>query len=199
MGTSNSVAEFGAKIVRAGQEMEKVNTAAVAASALVYKDAVIASGKAATGGDGQLSRWGKDRTKVGFKGGVKLNARYDLENTGGKAQAVLKAVPMGVWKVVEYGAGAHAIVPGTTAKMRKGANLISAMMGGADTAQALSGARKGAKRRKVMAWGNGNFAAYTRHPGTKGKKAWSNGIKAGTPSAVGAYKRKQVEALGKVF
>jgi hypothetical protein len=199
MGTSNSVAEFGAKIVRAGQEMEKVNTAAVAAAALVYKDAVIASGKAATGGDGQLSRWGKDRTKVGFKGGVKLNARYDLENTGGKAQAVLKAVPMGVWKVVEYGTSAHAIVPGTTARMRKGAKLVSIMTGGADTTEALSGARKGTRKRKVLAWGNGNFASYTRHPGSKGKKAWSVGINAGTPSAVKSYKKKQIEALGKVF
>lgn len=198
MGTSTPQ-NFGSKLIKAGQEMEKANTAATSAAAMIYKDAVIASGKAATGGDGQLSRWGKDRSKVGFKGGVKLSARYDLENSGGKAQAVLKAVPMGVWKVVEYGAGAHAIVPGTTAKMRKGANLISAMMGGADTTEALSGARKGAKKRRVLAWGNGNFASYTRHPGSKGKKAWSVGIKAGTPSAVGAYKRKQVEALGKVF
>lgn len=198
MGTSTPQT-FGTKMIKAGQEIEKMNTAATSAAAMIYKEAVIASGKAATGGDGQLSRWGKDRSKVGFKGGVKLNARYDMETTGVKTQAVLKAVPMGVWKVVEYGAGAHAIVPGATAKMRKGANLMSAMMGGADTAQALAGARKGAKKRKVMVWGNGNFAAYTRHPGTKGKKAWSVGIKAGTPGAVGAYKRKQIEALGKVF
>ena len=198
MGTSNSVAEFGAKIVKAGQEMEKVNTAATAAAAQEYKESVLMSGKAATGGDGQLSRWGKDRSKVGFKGGVKLNARYDMENTGGKAQAVLKAVPMGVWKVVEYGASAHAIVPGATANMRKGAKLIG-LLTGADTAEALSGARKGARKRRLMVWGNGNFAAYTRHPGTKGKKAWSKGISAGTPNAVRAYKRQQVEALGKVF
>ena len=199
MGTSNSVAEFGTKLIKVGKEMEKANTAATAAAAQQYKESVIASGKAATGGDGQLSRWGKDRSKVGFKGGVKLNARYDMDNTGGKAQAVLKAVPMGVWKVVEYGAGAHAIVPGATAKMRKGANLMSAMMGGADVTEALSGARKGTRKRKVLAWGNGNFASYTRHPGSKGKKAWSVGIKAGTPSAVNAYKKKQIEALGKVF
>jgi hypothetical protein len=179
--------------------MLQANTLATAAAAQEYKESVLLSGRAATGGDGQLSRWGKERSQVGFKGGVKLNARYKMENTGGKAQAVLLAVPMGVWKVVEYGASAHAIVPGATAKMRKGANLMSAMMGGADTAQALAGARKGAKKRKVMVWGNGNFAAYTRHPGTKGKKAWSVGIKAGTPGAVGAYKRKQIEALGKVF
>jgi hypothetical protein len=83
--------------------------------------------------------------------------------------------------------------------MRKGAKLVSIMTGGADTAQALSQARKGAKKRKVMVWGNGNFAAYTRHPGTKGKKAWSVGIAKGTPDAIRAYKRKQVEALGKVF
>lgn len=176
----------------------EVNTLATAAAAQEYKESVLMSGRAATGGDGQLSRWGKDRSKVGFKGGVKLNARYDMENTGGKAQAVLKAVPMGVWKVVEYGAGAHAIVPGTTAKMRKGAQLIT-LLTGADSTQALANARKGAKKRKVMVWGNGNFAAYTRHPGTKGKKAWSVGIAKGTPDAIRAYKRKQVEALGKVF
>lgn len=198
MGTSTPQ-NFGTKLIEAGQEIEKMNIAATSAAANIYKEAVIASGKAATGGDGQLSRWGKDRSKVGFKGGVKLNARYDMETTGVKTQAVLKAVPMGVWKVVEYGAGAHPIVPGATAKMRKGANLLSAMMGGADTTQALAGARKGVKKRKVMVWGNGNFAAYTRHPGTKGKKAWSKGISAGTPSAVNAYKKKQVEALGKVF
>ena len=190
---------FGTKMIQAGQAITEANTAASSAAALAYKDAVIASGKAATGGDGQLSRWGKDRSKVGFKGGVKLNARYDVEKRGVSAQVLLKAVPMGVWKVVEYGAGTHPLVPGATAKMRKGANLISAMMGGADTAEALSGARKGAKKRKVMAWGNGNFGAYVRHPGTKGKKAWTVGIQAGTPSAVRAYKRKQIETLGKVF
>jgi hypothetical protein len=198
MGTSTPQ-NFGTKMIKAGNTMLQANTLATAAAAQEYKESVLLSGRAATGGDGQLSRWGKERSQVGFKGGVKLNARYKMENTGGKAQAVLLAVPMGVWKVVEYGASAHAIVPGATAKMRKGANLISAMMGGADTAQALAGARKGAKKRKVMVWGNGNFAAYTRHPGTKGKKAWSVGIAQGTPSAIRAYKKKQVEALAKVF
>ena len=197
MGTSTPQ-NFGTKMIKAGNSLLEVNTLATAAAAQEYKESVLVSGRAATGGDGQLSRWGKDRSKVGFKGGVKLNARYDMENTGGKAQAVLKAVPMGVWKVVEYGAGAHAIVPGTTAKMRKGAQLIT-LLTGADSTQALASARKGAKKRKVMVWGNGNFAAYTRHPGTKGKKAWSVGIAKGTPDAIRAYKRKQVEALGKVF
>jgi hypothetical protein len=197
MGTSTPQ-NFGVKMIKAGNTMLQANTLATAAAAQEYKESVLLSGRAATGGDGQLSRWGKERSQVGFKGGVKLNARYEMQDTGGKAQAVLLAVPMGVWKVVEYGASAHAIVPGTTAKMRKGAKLIG-LLTGADTAEALAGSRKGARKRKVMVWGNGNFAAYTRHPGTKGKKAWSNGIKAGTPSAVGAYKRKQVEALGKVF
>lgn len=197
MGTSTPQ-NFGTKMIKAGNSLLEVNTLATAAAAQEYKESVLVSGRAATGGDGQLSRWGKDRSKVGFKGGVKLNARYDMENTGGKAQAVLKAVPMGVWKVVEYGAGAHAIVPGTTAKMRKGAQLIT-LLTGADSTQALASARKGAKKRKVMVWGNGNFAAYTRHPGTKGKKAWSVGIAKGTPDAIRAYKRKQVEGLGKVF
>lgn len=197
MGTSTPQT-FGVKMVKAGNTILQANTVATAAAAQEYKESVLMSGKAATGGDGQLSRWGKDRSKVGFKGGVKLNARYDMENTGGKAQAVLKAVPMGVWKVVEYGASAHAIVPGATANMRKGAKLIG-LLTGADTAEALSGARKGARKRRLMVWGNGNFAAYTRHPGTKGKKAWSKGISAGTPNAVRAYKRQQVEALAKVF
>ena len=198
MGTSTPQ-NFGTKMIKAGNTMMQANTLATAAAAQEYKESVLVSGRAATGGDGQLSRWGKDRSKVGFKGGVKLNARYEMQDTGGKAQAVLKAVPMGVWKVVEYGAGAHAIVPGATAKMRKGASLISAMMGGADTTEGLSGARKGAKKRRVLAWGNGNFASYTRHPGSKGKKAWSVGIAKGTPDAIRAYKRKQVEALAKVF
>jgi hypothetical protein len=197
MGTSTPQ-NFGTKMIKAGNTILQANTVATAAAAQEYKESVLMSGRAATGGDGQLSRWGKDRSKVGFKGGVKLNARYDMENTGGKAQAVLKAVPMGVWKVVEYGASAHAIVPGATANMRKGAKLIG-LLTGADTAEALSGARKGARKRRLMVWGNGNFAAYTRHPGTKGKKAWSVGIAQGTPSAIRAYKKKQVEALGKVF
>ena len=197
MGTSTPQ-NFGSKMIKAGNSMLEVNTLATAAAAQEYKESVLMSGRAATGGDGQLSRWGKDRSKVGFKGGVKLNARYDMENTGGKAQAVLKAVPMGVWKVVEYGASAHAIVPGATANMRKGAKLIG-LLTGADTAEALSGARKGARKRRLMVWGNGNFASYVRHPGTKGKKAWTVGINAGTPSAVRAYKKKQIETLGKVF
>jgi len=197
MGTSTPQ-NFGTKMIKAGNSMLEVNTLATAAAAQEYKESVLIAGRAATGGDGQLSRWGKDRTKVGYKGGVKLNARYDMENTGGKAQAVLKAVPMGVWKVVEYGAGAHPIVPGATKKMRQSAQLMS-LMTGSDTAGALAGARKGSKKRRVMVWGNGNFAAYVRHPGTKGKKAWSVGIAKGTPDAIRAYKKKQVEALGKVF
>lgn len=198
MGTSDNAAEFGAKMIKTGEKLVEVNTAATAAAAQVYKDAVIASGRAATGGDGQLSRWGKDRTKVGYKGGVKLNARYQIKGKGGTTEAVLLAVPMGVWKVVEYGSSPHPIVPGATKKMRQGAQLMS-LMTGADTAGALAGARKGSKKRRVMVWGNGNFAAYTRHPGTKGKKAWSTGIAKGTPGAVNAYKRQQVAALASIF
>jgi hypothetical protein len=185
-------------MIQAGEGILQANTLATAAAAQEYKESVLMSGRAATGGDGQLSRWGKDRTKVGYKGGVKLNARYQVEGRGGEAQAVLKAVPMGVWKVVEYGASAHPIVPGATKKMRQGAQLMS-LMTGTDTAGALAGARKGSKKRRVMVWGNGNFAAYTRHPGTKGKKAWSIGIDRGTPAAIRAYSKKQVDALAKVF
>ena len=197
MGTSTPQ-NFGVKMIQAGEGILQANTLATAAAAQEYKEAVLMSGRAATGGDGQLSRWGKDRTKVGYKGGVKLNAKYEVEGRGGEAKAVLKAVPMGVWKVVEYGASAHPIVPGATKKMRQGAQLMS-LMTGADTAGALAGARKGSKKRRVMVWGNGNFAAYTRHPGTKGKKAWSIGIDRGTPAAIRAYSKKQVDALAKVF
>lgn len=190
MGTSKDRAALAAKLTVAATAIANANRNATAAAAQEYKESVLVTGRAATGGDLRLSRWGKK--------GVKLGAGYDVDGQQ-HAKATLTARPMGPWKVVEYGAASHPIVPGATKKMRQGAQLMSLMTGTEVSAEGVAGSRRGAKKRRVMAWGSGNIGAYVRHPGTKGKKAWSVGIAQGTPSAIRAYKKKQVEALGKVF
>ena len=169
MGTSRDGAALAAKLTVAATAIANANRNATAAAAQEYKESVLQTGRIATGGDLRLSKWGKK--------GVKLGAGYDVDGQQ-HAKATLTARPK---------------------KMRQGAQLMSLMTGTKVSAEGLAGSRRGAKKRRVMAWGTGNVGAYVRHPGTKGKKAWSVGIAQGTPSAIRAYKKKQVEALGKVF
>ena len=142
MGTSRDGAALAAKLTVAATAIANANRNATAAAAQEYKESVLQTGRIATGGDLRLSKWGKK--------GVKLGAGYDVD-VQQHAKATLTARPMGPWKVVEYGASSHPIVPGATKKMRQGAQLMSLMTGTEVSAEGVAGSRRGAKKRR----GNG--------------------------------------------
>jgi hypothetical protein len=205
MGVSRSPEELARKLTAAGASISKVNPDAVAASANVYKAAVLSEARKDSGGDLRLSKWGKN--------GTKLNAGYELRGTGAQAQALLRPRPAGPWRVLEDGARPHIIVPGLTRRQARALTLFSVLagkggdLGGYDTGALAATARgnrnnRGGRRRKPLkplSFGNGEAAAYAMHPGTKGKGTWSKGLRKGDKGAGVAYTRRQVEGWIKVF
>jgi hypothetical protein len=203
MGTSKSVDELVKKVFAGGASVVKNNPDAVAASANAYKGAVLAQGRKDSGGDLKLSRWGKN--------GTKLNAGYELKG-GVQASALLRPRPAGPWRVLEDGARPHLIVPGLTRRQGRALTLFSVLAGQggsldsydvgalAATARGNRNNRGGSRRRKKSSLRfGGDHVAYIKHPGTKGKKTWSKGIKMGDKVGPLAYRRKQAEGLLKVF
>lgn len=190
------------RIEKLGEAPAKANKAATTKAALAYKDATLDQGRKAVGSDLRLSRWGRK--------GVKINVGFDVDDSGGRSVATVKPRPLGVWKVLEYGAEPHLIVPGLTRRQRKAMSLFSAMAGGrgdynvaelAATARGNRNNRSGSRRKKrrVPLKIGGNVRAWARHPGTSPKRTWSKGIAGGTDDALDAYKRAQSEALVKAF
>ena len=204
MGTSNSADELAKKLVSAGSGLVNNNRKAVAASADVYKAAVLEAARRDSGGDGRLSRWGKSGTQLG--------AGYKLDGTA-SATALLRPRPAGPWRVLEDGARPHLIVPGLTRRQAKALTLFSVMAGqggsldGYDISAIASSARGtrnnrgGSRRRKRRPplLINGSLRAYAKHPGTKGKRTWSRGLERGDKGAPLAYARTQAEGLLRVF
>jgi len=200
MGTSRNTADLVRKIDRAGSGILKANVAGVTKSALVYKESAIAQGRSDSGGDGRLSRWGRN--------GIRLDVGFEVSGTT-DARAVVTPRPMGPWKVMEYGSRPHLIVPGLTKRQRGALELFSLLSGGrsgynidelAATARGNRNNRGGRRRRatKPLTIG-GNLRAYARHPGSQGKSTWTKGIGRGTKRATNAYRQAQVEQLADVF
>lgn len=100
------------------------------------------------------------------KQGPKLGVGFDV--TGKiSATAVINARPYGLWVFLEDGSPPHVITP--KSKRRRGA--------------------------KTLHFGSSAFYASVNHPGRRGTKAWSLGIKAAERGAMQAYKRTQIIAL----
>lgn len=190
---------------RAGAELAKNNRNATRDAAAAFKAAALAEAKRDSGGDLRLSRFGKN--------GVRLNVGYDLEGSGSTTKATVRPRPMGPWKVLQYGAKPHLIVPGLTRRQAKALTLFSVMAGqggsldGYDISGLASSARgnrnnkasrRRRKRRPPLRIG-GNVRAWARHPGTKGKGTWSRAEKRGAGDATDSYRRKQSEAIARVF
>jgi hypothetical protein len=188
-----------------GAALVKNNQDATKRAAMAYKAAALKQGSKDSGGDLRLSRWGKR--------GVKLGVGFDVEGSGGTAKAVVAPRPMGPWKVLEYGAAPHLIVPGLTRRQTKALTLFSVMAGQggsldgydisglAASARGTRNNRGGARRRKrrpPLKIG-GNVRAWARHPGTTGKKTWSKGIAKGSDDAIAGYRKAQGDAIAKVF
>ena len=58
---------------------------------------------------------------------------------------------------------------------------------------------RGRNRRKALALQGGGFASAVNHPGTKGKKTWSRGLKAGEQPAMRVFKLTHQRSLLESF
>jgi hypothetical protein len=164
----NNGAELAIKLQSASRSLGKANRDAVSKAALVYKDAVLAELRSDAGGDQVMSHWGWKSS--GNYRVVKMGAGYDLDGTD-KCVATLKARPMGLWKVMEYGASRHEILPRKN-KRKKGGRLKFA---------------------------NGGFGRGVMHPGTRPKRTWSKGIQKGSKPAMAVFSREHKSSLAKSF
>ena len=199
-----NAAQAGQRIASMGVALARNNSKATQRAALAYKTAALKEAQRDSGGDLRLSRWGKR--------GVKLGVGFDIEGNS-QAKATIAPRPMGPWKVLEYGAAPHLIVPGLTRRQTKALSLFSVMAGQggsldgydisglAASARGTRNNRGGARRRKrrpPLKIG-GNVRAWARHPGTTGKKTWSKGIAKGSDDAIAGYRKAQGDAIAKVF
>lgn len=190
MGTSRSGADLSKKLVGYAKGVPAANRRAVGAAAMQFKDAVLDAAERDLGHHPSpprhFSRWGK-ATGDGQRKGLQVGAGYDVKGTA-NAVALLKARPQGPWKVLEYGAKAHPLVPGATMGMRREAAFVAAFTGADVGASALFSRRAGMRNRarkvlKVPGAGSG-FAMYAQHPGSKAKRTWSTAIARRSPAAV---------------
>ena len=169
MGISKSGAELANKLQKAARASGKANRQAVSAAALAYKEATLASGASDTGGDLRMSHWGWSPVKGTYRA-PKLGAYYDVKGYE-NATALLRPKPIGLWVYLEGGARPHAITNRT----------------------------RGRNRRKALALQGGGFAKAVNHPGTRGKKSWSRGLKAGEPQALRIFKLTHQRSLLESF
>jgi hypothetical protein len=151
----SAVDSFGFKMIKYGDNLTDVNRKATVAAALVYKSGVLSSAAGFTGGDRRFSKWkGKQ--------GPALGAGFEVGGSKVHSTAFLKARPMGIWWVLEYGSPAHIIKP----RKRKGL--------------------------KALKFSDGGFASGSVvHPGRHGTNAWAIGIRSSQAGAMQAYKRTQ--------
>lgn len=199
-----SAKQLGRNLAKVGEELARNNRNATKDAALAFKQSALEQARKDSGGDLRLSRFGKK--------GVKLSVGFEVEGAT-QTKATVTPRPMGPWKVLEYGAKPHLIVPGLTRRQAKALSLFSVMAGqggsldGYDVAELAASARgnrnnkasrRRRKRRTPLRIG-GNVRAWARHPGTSGKKTWTRGEAKGADDAVKGYRANQAKALGKVF
>jgi hypothetical protein len=194
--------KLGRNISASGKALVQNNRNATRDAAMAFKGAALDTARKDSGGDLRLSRWGKN--------GVKLNVGFDLEGSPGEQRATVQPRPMGPWKVLEYGAKPHPIIPGLTRRQQRAMALFGFMSGGrggfdvsalAATARGNRNNRGGSRRRKRRSplRINGQLRAWANHPGTRGKRTWSRATVKGADDAVKNYRTNQAKALAKAF
>lgn len=126
------------------------------------------------------------------KSGAKLSVGLEVNGRGEMASA--RVFAKGPWQLIERSTRPHLIIPkgarglgaGRTAKIRNASSLL-------EVAPRLSGLKIGFGRGAVLKVGDG-FAAYAKHPGTRGKHPWAD---ASGPAALAAARvmESSVEAV----
>lgn len=194
MGESRSVNQFAGKIVAGGAAIGAANSKAVRAAALAAKETSLTAGRADTGGDLRLSRWRSGK-------GIKIGVGFVVKTLASEmAVADVTPRPAGVWRLLEYGAAPHSIVPGSTRRRKRaGATLQADIAGPVLPVGAMADARTKRGKAKVLSFGPGQVAAYVTHPGAPGKNTWSKGVEAARPVAVRVYAQTHEAALKAAF
>lgn len=204
---AKDLGDLSKQIAAYSKDLGRANRQATSAAAMQYKDAVLDAAERDLDTRNpspkrSFSRWGKDsKGKVGDRKALQVGAGYDLRGYV-NAVAKLKARPQGPWKVLEYGAKPHNIIPGTTRTKAKNAAAFGALFGLDNDAATIARAARGVRGRvrplKIPGSPNG-FAAYAHTPGSKAKKTWSRSIAQRTPGAIKVFKSSQQRALIRHF
>ena len=196
MGESKSSAELAAKLTLAATALGQANRKAVGEAANTYKFGALQAAREDVGPDLRLSRWGAKRGRS--TQGLKLGAGYDVRGYD-NAVALLRARPQGVWKVVEYGAKPHPIVPGVSKRQTRFAASLANLTGETVNASTIVAGRKGKKRRMALKLPDGNIRFGVNHPGSRGKRTWSRGINKATPGALRTVRAVHARTLLEIF
>lgn len=196
MGESKSSAELAAKLTLAATALGRANRKAVGEAANTYKFGALQAAREDVGPDLRLGRWGAKRGRS--TQGLKLGAGYDVRGYD-NAVALLRARPQGVWKVVEYGAKPHPIVPGVSKRQTQFAASLANLTGETVNASTIVAGRKGKKRRMALKLPDGNIRFGVNHPGSRGKRTWSRGINKATPGALRTFRAVHARTLLEIF
>jgi hypothetical protein len=196
VGESKSSAELAAKLTLTATALGRANRKAVGEAANTYKFGALQAAREDVGPDLRLSRWGAKRGRS--TQGLKLGAGYDVRGYD-NAVALLRARPQGVWKVVEYGAKPHPIVPGVSKRQTRFAASLANLTGETVNASTIVAGRKGKKRRMALKLPDGNIRFGVNHPGSRGKRTWSRGINKATPGALRTFRAVHARTLLDIF
>ena len=203
MGTSKSGADLAKKLTAVSKDLGRANRQAVSAAAMQYKDELLDAAERDLDSRNpspkrSFSRWGKDnKGMAGSRKALQVSAGYDLRGYA-NAVAKLRARPQGPWKVLEYGAKPHNIIPGTTRTRARNAEAFGALFGldndTATIARAARGVRGRVRPLRIPGSPNG-YAMYARSPGSKAKKTWSRSLAKRTPGAMRVFKSSHQRSL----
>ena len=203
MGTSRSGADLAKKLTAVSKDLGRANRQAVSAAAMQYKDELLDAAERDLDSRNpspkrSFSRWGKDnKGMAGSRKALQVSAGYDLRGYT-NAVAKLRARPQGPWKVLEYGAKPHNIIPGTTRTRARNAEAFGALFGldndTATIARAARGVRGRVRPLRIPGSPNG-YAMYARSPGSKAKKTWSRSLAKRTPGAMRVFKSSHQRSL----
>lgn len=189
MGTSVNTAQLVAKIENYAFGLGNANRKAVTEAAKVYKEGVVKAAKQDVGQDQRISRWRWNWRTQTYKS-LKVSAGYDVRGYT-NAVALLKARPMGPWRVLESGARPHFIRP----KIARGKGYIKR---GARATKTVAGSQR-LTRPIALALPDGSARFGVMHPGTPAKRTWSRGINAATPGAMRTFRAVHARSLAETF
>jgi hypothetical protein len=160
----SAIDSFGFKMIAYGDNLTDVNRKATIAAALVYKTGVLTSAASFLGSDLRFSVWKKPPA---YGPSPRFGAGFEVGGSKVHANALLKARPLGMWRLLESGTreAAHPI------KLRK---------------------KQG---KKVLSRNGQIFGTTATVRGMRGQRSWSNGIRSSQAGAMQAYKRTQKLAL----
>lgn len=186
MGVSANGAELAAKLGKAANAIERARRDMVTAAAMEMKQALVAEITRDTR-DGRLSGVGRN--------GVKVGAGFTVSGTRNPTALMAPRGPVWLidrntsphWITSRHARGsragrARALGGNAYRASRRTGPVVSSLGHGPP---APGGAAGGGRRAVILIPGTGH-RRRARHPGTRGKRTWSRGVRIGTPAAARA-------------